>query len=69
MSAYIYERGQGAKKRVMHLQRHDRLGRPLMASLCDSPLPFNTTINVPLGRPTCKRCLAIWQRLDAGSEL
>ena len=52
---YIYERGK--RRRVMHIARYDSLGHLLMSSFCWSPLPFDTTVNVPLGRKTCKNCL------------
>lgn len=53
---YLYERGH--KRRVMHLCGYDpRTGEPTMRALCGMRLPFNTTCNLPLGRPTCKRCL------------
>lgn len=43
----------------MHLCGFDpRSGEPTMSALCGSGLAFNATINVPLGRSTCRRCLA-----------
>lgn len=54
---YLYERGAGAKRRVMHLTEYDpRTGEPTMQALCGAQRPFNTTSNVPWGRPLCKRC-------------
>lgn len=54
---FIYERGRG-RRRVMHLCGYDALtGEPSMRALCGIGHPFNTTSNVPLGRPTCKNCL------------
>lgn len=55
--SYLYRRGQGAKRRVMHLAHYDRLGR-IRGSLCGRT-DLDTSINVPLGQPTCKRCLVI----------
>lgn len=56
---YLYERGQGSKKRVMHLCGYDqRTGEPTMEPICGrvNGVRFNTTCNFPLGRPVCKRC-------------
>lgn len=54
---YLYRRGHGANRRVMHLCGYDpRSGEPTMTPLCGHAGPFNTTTNVPLGQPTCKRC-------------
>ena len=56
---YLYRRGRGAKRRVMHLSEYDpRSGRPLLTPICGSNYEFNTTINVPMGQPVCKRCKA-----------
>lgn len=55
--SYLYRRGQGAKRRVMHLAHYDRLGR-IRGSLCGRA-DLDTSINVPLGQPTCKLCEAI----------
>lgn len=57
--SYLYKRGRGASRRVMHLCLHDpRDGQPLMIPMCCTRLiGFNTTSNVPWGRPVCKRCL------------
>jgi hypothetical protein len=54
---YIFE--AGAPRRVMHIERHDQLGRETWAALCGIDLPFNRTINAPwgLGRRICKNCL------------
>lgn len=54
---YLYRRGKGASRRVMHLCGYDQYtGEPTMQPLCGIDQPFNTTCNLPLGR-TCKRCL------------
>lgn len=57
---YLYQRGGGNRRRVNHLTPYDpRTGRPTMRPLCgDSRLDYDTTTNAPVGRPTCKRCLA-----------
>lgn len=56
---YLYKRGDGARRRVMHLCGYDPMtGDPSMLALCGSRLRLNTTCNFPLGRPTCKRCSA-----------
>ena len=54
---YLYKRGQGSKRRVMHLTPHDpRTGEPTMKPLCGRVrLAFDTTCNLPLGR-VCRRC-------------
>lgn len=52
---FVYRRGNGANRRVMHLASFDRMGRQ-EGVLCGSDYSFNTTINLPLGRPVCKRC-------------
>jgi len=55
---YVFEAG-APKRRVMHVQQHDRLGEPLFVAICGADLPFNRSINAPfaLGRRVCKHCL------------
>jgi hypothetical protein len=54
---FLYRRGKGARRRVMHLTPFDsRSGEPTMRALCGSPQPFDTTCNFPLGQRVCKRC-------------
>ena len=56
---YLYRRGPGANRRVMHLTPYDpRTGEPTMKPLCERGSGYNTTINPPfgLGRPVCKLC-------------
>lgn len=65
MSRYAYQRGKGAKRRVMHLAAYDRLGN-WTGALCDTKTPVNTTINMPLALPVCKRCLKIEASLIQG---
>lgn len=55
---YTYRRGDGAKRRVMHIAAYDRLGN-WIGALCDTHTQVNTTINLPLALPICKRCLKI----------
>lgn len=59
---YLYQRGSGAKRRVMHLCGYDpTTGEPSMQPICgrSGGLQFNTTCNFPLGLPLCKRCRAV----------
>lgn len=55
---FIYKRGRGARRRVMHLCGYDpRSGQPTMVPLCGRTTHrFNTTCNFPLGGKVCKRC-------------
>jgi len=55
MSTFLYERGEGAKRRVMHLAHYNAHG-VIDGTWCGS-LRFNTSINLPLGRRVCKTCL------------
>ena len=52
---YLYESGK--RRRVMHLERFMATGEETFAALCGMRLHFNRSINVPLGRKTCKVCL------------
>jgi hypothetical protein len=58
---YLYQRGEGNRRRVNHLCGYDpRTGDPTMRPVCgDTRLAYDTTTNAPVGRPTCKRCLAV----------
>lgn len=58
VNRYVYRRGSGAKRRVMHLPGFDRLGR-FAGVLCGSTIDFDTSCNLPLGVRTCKRCAEI----------
>lgn len=60
MMRYLYKRGRGALRRVVHLCRCDELGEPTMEPICGrgGGLLFDTTCNVPWGRRLCKRCRA-----------
>jgi hypothetical protein len=51
---YAFQRGPGAKRRVMHLAKFDAHGN-IIGCWCGFPR-INTTINVPLKRPVCKVC-------------
>lgn len=61
MSRYLFKRGKGVLRRVVHLTGFDpRTGEPTMRPLCGrSPLTFDMTSNVPFGLPLCKRCRAV----------
>jgi hypothetical protein len=52
---FIYQRGQGASRRAVHLAGFDRLSR-FSGALCGARLAFDTSCNLPLGRPVCRRC-------------
>lgn len=64
---YLYRRGQGAKRRVVHLAAFNYLGELTMEPICGraNGQRFDTTSNVPWGQPLCKRCRAV---LSAGRE-
>lgn len=57
---YIYQRGQLARRRRMHIGRHDPItGDVLLVPLCgERRVAFNTSINAPwsLGLGVCKTC-------------
>ncbi len=59
---YMYQRGRGSKRRVMHLCGYDQIsGEPTMQPICGRSaygLRFDTTCNFPLGLRVCKRCRA-----------
>lgn len=55
MSRYLYRYGRGARRRVMHIARYDPFGG--IAGTWCGEVRVNTSINLPLGRPLCKRCL------------
>lgn len=61
---FVYRRGEGAKRRVMHLASFDRMGRQ-SGVLCGSDYPFNTTINLPLGLKVCRRCRRVEREFAA----
>jgi hypothetical protein len=62
---YLYRRGEGSKRRVMHLTPFDpRTGKPTMIPLCGIRMTFNTNINVTLSQPVCRRC----SKLAAGAS-
>jgi hypothetical protein len=61
---FVYKRGQGAKRRVMHLAGYNRLGA-FAGVLCGSQVAFNTSCNLPLGQRVCKRCKATERKLTA----
>jgi hypothetical protein len=55
---FLYKRGRGARRRVVHLCEYDpRTGQPTMLPLCgDKRLRLDTTCNFPLGLRRCRRC-------------
>lgn len=58
VNRFVFRRGSGSARRVMHLPGFDRLGR-FNGVLCGSALDFDTSCNLALGRRTCKRCRKI----------
>jgi hypothetical protein len=59
---FIWEAGHPRRK--MHLASFDRLGN-FADALCGIGHDFNRSCNLPLGRPRCKNCLAVEERLSA----
>lgn len=54
---YLYRRGKGARRRVMHLCGYDpTTGQPSMRPLCGIHYGFDTTCNLPLGGKVCLNC-------------
>ena len=53
---YIYEGNKS--RRVMHIQKFNKIGEGIMQALCNIDLPFNRSINTPfaLGRKICSNC-------------
>ena len=53
---YIWEKGK--PRRVMHIEKTDKVGTPLGVAICGIPHNFNRSINAPwgLGRKVCKNC-------------
>jgi hypothetical protein len=58
MTTFLFRRGKGAKRRVVHIAEYDRTGNPTMQPLCgrDNGIAFDTTSNVPWAQPLCRRC-------------
>ena len=54
---FLYKRGKGARKRVMHLPEYNRHGE-IIGTMCHTKLELDTSCNLPLGRPICKKCKA-----------
>ncbi len=61
---YLYKRGKGSKNRVVHLAEYDRLGK-ITGALCNTSLQLNTSCNMPLGQPVCKKCLAEYKKVKS----
>ena len=55
MSGFLYRRGAGAKRRVMHLAHFDGHGQ-VDGAWCGFTA-YDTSINLSLGRPICRNCL------------
>lgn len=55
MIKYLYETDKPG--RVMHLAKVALFGEILFEAYCEINHDFNRTINVPLGRRTCKNCV------------
>lgn len=55
MSIFLYRRGKGAKRRVMHMPAYNRAGQ-IVSALCGR-MDFDTSCNLPLGQRICKDCL------------
>lgn len=62
VNRFVYRRGRGARRRVMHLAGYNRLGG-FAGVLCGSSLAFDTSCNLPLGQRICKRCRSVEQRI------
>ncbi len=67
---YLYNRGPGARRRVMHLTPYSPItGEPTMLPACnDKRLRFDTTSNFPFGQRVCKRCAAAARAANEGRE-
>jgi len=61
---YLYQRGSGAKRRVMHLAAYNRRGECVGALCGEKRVDLNTSCDVPLGLRTCKTCLKEYQRAE-----
>ena len=55
---YLYRRGIGVNRRVMHIMRFTETGQETDDALCGIDYLFDASINAPwgLGRPICKNC-------------
>ena len=53
---YLFETGK--PRRVMHIAKVGLFGKILFEAYCKINHGFNRTINVPLGRKTCRNCIA-----------
>lgn len=54
MSRFLYRRGPGARRRVMHLAHYNGHGE-IDGAWCGFA-DYNTSINLPLGQRICKVC-------------
>ena len=55
---YLYRRGAGVNRRVMHIEKFTDTGQQTGEALCGIDFVFDTSINAPfgLGRPICRNC-------------
>ena len=58
---YLYKRGAGAMRRVMHLARYNSRGE-IIGAACGTRIGLDTSCNLPLGQPVCKSCKAQQRR-------
>lgn len=56
MSLYLYRRGKGADRRVVHLAMFNSHGE-VVGPWCQRRVNLNTSCNLPLGLRVCKLCL------------
>jgi hypothetical protein len=52
---YLYKRGKGAARRVMHLAIYNQ-GGSVIGAACRTKLTLNTSCNVPLRLRLCRKC-------------
>lgn len=55
MSAFLYRRGKGVKRRVAHLAMYNRHGE-IVGPWCQRRVNLDTSCNLPLGLRICKLC-------------
>lgn len=59
MTRYVYKRGD-ASSAVMHLARFHPATGDVVGVLCATTDRLDTSCNVPLGRPICSDCRAVY---------
>ena len=55
MSAFLYRRGKGVKRRVAHLPMYNRYGE-IVGPLCQRRVNLDMSCNLLLVRRICKLC-------------